>query len=323
MIIGFVETEIIDANNRMQNYRKTRKRGGHIVYRCPIKSKPKDCIERYLHEANIELIHIKPDGNCFFNSLSTYFKLNGITISPMELRQRVVSYMEEHREEYEPFFIVESEKPAVKRATMTRQFTQLKKSGSWNSQLADFIPQEAPKALDINILLYEVSESGETISTNLLRDDTKPMRITERYPTIHVLRINRNHYELLRPIKRENNLLNESESKTKTKTATQKNRKLSLTENEIKTFEKQFQNIQVRENEEVAKKLVKELENEQKRIQNNQEYARKLAKEEREEKIRKHYLKKKKERNAQTKKNINEQRLLNEYQRLSNLGAFN
>ena len=274
-------------------FNKTIKRGGNIVYRCPKPGNKTDCIKSYLAVEDIKLTHIPPDGDCFFNSIATYFKSKGINVTHMQLREKVIEYMEAHREEYIPFFIVESNKPSIIKAAMTRQFNQLKKSGAWNNQLADFIPQEAPKALDINIRLHEINDANTSISVHTLRDDNKNLNTTERYPTIDVLRVNRNHYELLTPMRRSNN---ETKTKPVTKSKTMKNRKSSLSENEIKAFERQFQNLQMRENEELAKKL---------------------AKEEREEKIKRYAMKKKLERNAETK------RLLEEYQKLSNLGAFN
>ena len=96
-------------------------------------------------------------------------------------------------------------------------------------------------------------------------------------------------------MKKGNNSLHKSDSKTKvsikTNSNTKKNINNSISEDELKILGKQFNNLKIKEAKEKAK--------------------------ERNEKIRQHYLKKKQERNAETK------RLLEEYQRLSNLGAFN
>ena len=243
MIIGFAEKEIIDANNRMRYYRKTKKKGGNVVYRCPKPGDKSYCIKSYLEDEHIQLIRIPPDGDCFFNSIATYFKNKGINITHQELRAKVIAYMEEHREAYLPFFVVESDKPSVVKATLTRQLNQLKKPGFWNNQLADFIPQQAPKALDINIRLHEVDYAGNTISVHILRDDNKPFIITDKYPIIDVLRINNNHYELLRPMKKGNNSLHKSDSKTKvsikTNSNTKKNINNSISEDELKILGKQ------------------------------------------------------------------------------------
>ncbi len=274
----------------MRNYRKTmKKKGGNIVYKCPNPKNKKDCIHRYLQETNITLINISLDGNCFFNSISTYFKLNNKDVSPMELRNQVVTYMEQHRQDYIPFFIVSSENPSVIKATMTRQLNQLKKSGSWNNQLADFIPQEAPKALNINIKLHEISEDGTTISVHILRDDTKSLNTTNTYPTINILRVNKNHYELLLPETSVNNApyVNNDPHNISSNNS-EPNINKPFTNNELKEIQEQF-------------KI-----NTQKNNKN------------RNEKIRKYYMKRK-ERNTRKKEN----NLIKEYERLLNLGVFN
>lgn len=296
-------------------FNKTRKRGGNIVYRCPKPGNKNNCIKSYLEVEDIKLTHIPPDGDCFFNSIATYFKSKGINVTHMHLREKVIEYMEAHREEYIPFFIVESNKPSIIKATMTRQFNQLKKSGAWNNQLADFIPQEAPKALDINIRLHEINDAGTSISVHILRDDNKNLNTTERYPTIDVLRINRNHYELLTPMRSVNessSKIHTNKTKTIAKAETRKNRIPSLTQNEINAFEKQFRNIQIQQNEEYARKIANQIAKEEN-----------AKKKEREEKIRL-YAMKKEERNAETKKKANNaERLIKEYERLLESGAFN
>ena len=71
------------------------------------------------------------------------------------------------------------------------ELKELARSGAWDSQVGDFVSQMAPGALDLNIVVYDCD--GE--SMNVYRND-----VPTADDTIHMLRINNNHYDLLLPI---------------------------------------------------------------------------------------------------------------------------
>ena len=144
------------------------------------------------------------DGNCFFYSLETYYFLtdNEERADYDVLRQMVVNEIKEHPENY-VYFIPErllNNEAGANAPPMTnderlaytiREADKLGEQGAWNSQLGDFVPQLAATILGINIDIYEMVD-GELRLT--------PVHIEEAgAPTIQLLRINQNHYDLLFP----------------------------------------------------------------------------------------------------------------------------
>ncbi len=282
-----------------------------IVYKCPKKGSATNCINSFLKKYNIILVRIPPDGDCFFHSISKFFETRGIKRTHTELRKIVISYMERHKDDYIPFFLANSNMNNHRKySEITKQFNELKRSGAWNNELADFIPQEAPKALNINIRLFELSYDKSYISAHILRDDTKNINITNNYYTVNILRVSQNHYELLIPpedfilnklnFKNKNNSTNKN--KNSKKNTTRKNNTFS--KNELNEIAKQFNIIKMKENEALAKKMA------------NIEKAKKeeVSKElNRQAKIQRYLTRKAQERAAaSTKKNTNKKYTQNE-----------
>lgn len=166
--------------------------------------KEQRAIKRAIKNEGIVHLESLNDGNCFFYSLETYYFLtdNEERADYNVLRQMVVNEIKEHPENYVHFIPerllnngAEANAPPMtndeRLAYTISEANKLGEQGAWNSQLGDFVPQLAATILGINIDIYEMID-GELRLT--------PVHIeNEEAPTIQLLRINQNHYDLLYP----------------------------------------------------------------------------------------------------------------------------
>lgn len=163
------------------------------------------CLDHKIQELNFIRLESPDDGNCFFYSLETYFKLMEAPLATkdnMELRSMIVDYLLAHANKYLPFVMKEysaKTKPekaeALKLAYVKKGIEKLRKANVYDTEFGDVVPQEAPNAFNIKLIIHDWSWSE------------KRFRPVEAVPesggsplyTVNVLRINGNHFDLLFP----------------------------------------------------------------------------------------------------------------------------
>jgi len=185
----------------MSNTRKLKKRigGADTIYICKV---PTNCIKELQNEFGLQFINVGSDGNCFFYTLEEYYKRKGKIISYKQLREQLVEYLLSHKNEYVPFGISEDD------------IKKLKKDGTWNLDIGDFVVPGAASAFQIKIKLYDLKPATKTLSKRIILY-TYPEEGKIPKETISILRINGNHFGLLVPIKPNNNKQNNKQNNTK------------------------------------------------------------------------------------------------------------
>lgn len=130
-------------------------------------------------------------GNCFFQSLETYFKISesefgGLTHS--ELRTMIIDDLFAHRKNYMNYIEYENHN---KNDYVQREIQKLYKDCVWSSDLADFIMYRVPSLFNVQLIIYNWNPGKYFNVIPLGSSDTKN--------TIHLLRVDDNHYDLLYP----------------------------------------------------------------------------------------------------------------------------
>jgi hypothetical protein len=153
------------------------------------------CIEDFGDDKGFIWQDVPPDGNCFFYALELYYKLtypnSNDNKSYMKLRKIVVDFINIHFNEYEPYGITK------------KDIIALSKNGGWNNIAGDFVIPAAAPALNLKIKLYDLKKGNKELKT-------KKRIILYIYPeidgdngiereTVHLIRINDNHFGLLIP----------------------------------------------------------------------------------------------------------------------------
>lgn len=169
-------------------YRKTSKKiGGNYI--CDTKKTIEGCINDYIENNNFLRIETVDDGNCFFDTLSKFYEMNGINKSHTELRKELIKYMYDNLGDIAAFLSGESD--------ILNSINELSKNGVWSSNLGDSIPSIATKAFKITIIIHDVRKKKGAIPRHIQILQLEPEGERSKY-TIHMLR-NINHYELLVP----------------------------------------------------------------------------------------------------------------------------
>lgn len=142
-----------------------------------------------------------PNGDCFFTCLESYFKLLELPLcekSHTDLRLDLVTYMLTDIDKYKPYvareYKVKSEKQRERYLEMyiTREIKKLAQDHIYNTELGDIVPSAAVEAFGIHIVIHNWSWAMRTLELI----DLKP-EFSSPSNTIHLLRINENHYDLL------------------------------------------------------------------------------------------------------------------------------
>jgi hypothetical protein len=142
--------------------------------------------DKYIADHHLLRLDSPGDGNCFFYSLETYFNLNHKKVSYATLREKVVKYMREHKNDLIPFFF-DSNNPED---DLDIELDKLSEFGAWDTVLGDFVPQIATTVFNIRIIVHNLRPNARTIDTTVLG---------ESGPIIHLLRTRNNHYDFLYP----------------------------------------------------------------------------------------------------------------------------
>jgi len=217
----------------MRNLRKTRKYGGlsvTTVMDCVSPHTTSDkCINAFLERDGFIRIKTPPDGNCFYHTLTKFLQLTQRPPPPnnihLELREKVVSKMEENIDDIIPYLVINNSNinnsnnnANVRRfSKYLEELDSLRGDGEWNSDSADLVSQYAAKALNMRIKIYDIKspEKSRKILSKRLNNGTKIYEDIPAQPrkivcytfepevdlgiTVQMLRIGDSHYELLYP----------------------------------------------------------------------------------------------------------------------------
>jgi hypothetical protein len=184
---------------RIHTRRRKTQRGGA----CSPSMNNDACLEHEIAEAGFVRLESPNDGNCFFASLETYFKLKETPHADkthMELRHFLRDYLLAHAEKFRPFVVKEYKvKSEVQRlrylnAFIAKEIKTIGKPNIYDTQLGDIVPQEATNAFNVRIVIHNWNwTTREFTIFDLIPELGKPEH------TIHLLRINENHFDLLFP----------------------------------------------------------------------------------------------------------------------------
>ena len=124
------------------------------------------CLDNYLEMMNLKLINVKPDGNCFFHSLAKHLTFSKTSLSDLRLpyesaptlhktlRRIVTDTMKKHGRNVSRV-LQNSDK------TPLEVIEDLAKDGAWYDDSGDIIPQFAARALNITLVIYNMTEPIE------------------------------------------------------------------------------------------------------------------------------------------------------------------
>lgn len=152
---------------------------------------------------------IHPDGNCFFESLVAYFQINGrghplATKSHLELRDILVETMLPNIKDLLPYVPREYKvkNPTLvlryKTAFVTTEVKKLRRPFVYDTDLGDIVPQESTRAFGVRLMIHDWNWSKMRADLYML-EPPSPV-LTSTIPTIHLLRTNQNHFDLLLPV---------------------------------------------------------------------------------------------------------------------------
>lgn len=150
-----------------------------------------------------ERLESPDDGNCFFYSLESYFKVAEATLSDkddMGLRADLVAYLLTNSEKFRPFiareYKVKSDMLRLRYldAYIRSEIKKIAKPNAYDTDLGDIVPQEATNAFKIRIVIH----NWRWTTLDFAQIDLKPDDALHEH-TIHLLRLNENHFDLLYP----------------------------------------------------------------------------------------------------------------------------
>ena len=182
--------------DRRKLRRKTRRLPRHR------RQKGGDPLADYLKAHNFTLLEVPPDGNCFFYSIDAFFKLTDHPLMGQDhsdLRAAVVGYMLANKEKFLPFvakeyaFKNEARRKKFLESYVEKQIRSLAADKAWASELGDIIPQEAPNTFQVKIIIHNWDNEHATTFTFI----PDGMANNSSLPTINLLRVNDNHFNLL------------------------------------------------------------------------------------------------------------------------------
>lgn len=147
---------------------------------------------------------VPADGDCFFHSLVATGLFG--TAATAALRRRLVDAMLARIDDLLPFVVREYKvKSAVqveryKRAYVTTEIKKLLKSGIYNTDLGDIVPQYAAQAFGVRLSIYNWNWTTGTFTLFDIQEVATASSASALAPQhIHLVRLNENHYDLLLP----------------------------------------------------------------------------------------------------------------------------
>ena len=162
-----------------------------------------ECLNSKITQLGFTRMESPDNGDCFFLSLETYFKVKETPLSEkdaMELRTDLVTYLLANLDKYRDYSGIEGKgrTAAARKAyidrVMTREINKLSGAGVYDTDLGDIVPQAATNAFNVRIIVHNWRWATMDFANFVLGpDDGAPDY------TIHLLRINENHFDLLFP----------------------------------------------------------------------------------------------------------------------------
>ena len=150
---------------------------------------------------------IRPDGNCFFASLVAFFQITGHALAgktDMELRDLLVETMLPNIKDLLPYVPREYKvkNPTLvlryKTAFVTTEVKKLRRPFVYDTDLGDIVPQESTRAFGLRLAVHDWNWTTMRADVYFL-EPPGPLA-SDTLPTVHLLRTNENHYDLLLPI---------------------------------------------------------------------------------------------------------------------------
>jgi hypothetical protein len=163
--------------------------------------------------AKLGLVHlpVPSDGNCFYHSILAHFRMSrvpGLEDETIEsLRHRNVEYMLANIYDIVPF-VIEKESNTVngvvnedrKLARVRNDIERMRADGVWASEIGDMISINTAKNLNIKIIIHDWKWDDGHFDTIVINPSNANNARNESHTTVHLLRINDGHYELLYPV---------------------------------------------------------------------------------------------------------------------------
>jgi hypothetical protein len=192
------KTKTKTKKNKKQKTKKIRKKGGG-----PKNKYLNNIIEKSVLDLGFQIISSKDDSNSFFNSISTYFNLNGENFGDANtLRQNLVYYIISN-EEIKSYLV---EVGGIDFNQLNDELQMLEKKNTSDIELFDFIPSIIATQYNISICIFNWQKNS---SKGILTKDKlcySPLFNKEtEIPIIYLVNINNIHYDLLVPINKEVN----------------------------------------------------------------------------------------------------------------------
>lgn len=127
-------------------------------------------LESELSQIGLRVHEVEADGSCFFRALAD--QLHGSNGDHRALRQRIVSHMKDHRDEYEPF--VEDDEP------FDNYIERMGEEGTWagNMEL-----QAGSQVLAVNLRIYQAGERPWTVKN--FPEESAPLLHLSYHDGIH------------------------------------------------------------------------------------------------------------------------------------------
>jgi hypothetical protein len=148
---------------------------------------------------------IHPNGNCFFEALVAFFQITDHPLkgkTQAELRDILVDTMLPNIKDLLPYVPREYKvkNPTLvlryKTAFVTTEVKKLRRDYVYDTDLGDIVPQESTRAFGINITVHDWN--WNTMKADIYK--LVPILDDQTLPTVHLLRTNENHYDLLLPV---------------------------------------------------------------------------------------------------------------------------
>lgn len=157
-----------------------------------------DILKKSLTNLNFKLYKSQPMGNCFFNSIAKYFRLNDkMNITGKEVRLNLIKFIttNEHIMKYMETTLAMSNKD------IHDELYELRNNGVYDLDIFDIIPIIIATQYNIKVCIY----TWMICSENLLNESDCEIYVPiTDYDTninkIHLLYSNMEHYDLLFPL---------------------------------------------------------------------------------------------------------------------------
>jgi hypothetical protein len=197
----------------MKHFRKSRKYGGVEVitslYECSLSRTgklpdDKTCAKEFAKDNNFKIIEIDGDGNCFYNTLSTFGEkanLERLNKPHLVLREELVDKLLENPSKVANYIIYNNE------FELLNKIVKLKNNGEWINDTSDIVSQYASTVFNIILNIFDVNKviikkkNKKIINKITMR----PLSTNNSTVEVNMLRTNDNHYQLLWPASRVTN----------------------------------------------------------------------------------------------------------------------